>query len=160
MQRAVALLFQRIAACGVCSLLAVFFICPSIVHACGNEAKNPATQGIQVRAYDIPPHLTEEERSWFITFQEGNILSKGWQAITAELMEKTAPEQRAEQKIALANLGEKIGSEWCRPNAVRRVNSSMLKEWGDILHNTANHEPQQLASAIASINRELDAILD
>ena len=92
-----------------------FFICPSIVHACGNEAKNPATQGIQVRAYDIPPHLTEEERSWFITFQEGNILSKGWQAITAELMEKTAPEQRAEQKIALANLGKKSGANGVVP---------------------------------------------
>jgi hypothetical protein len=50
--------------------------------------------------------------------------------------------------------------EWCRPNAVRKVNSSMLQEWGDILKKTARKNPQQLASAIAYIDQELDAVLD
>lgn len=110
--------------------------------------------------YAIPAHLTEEERSWFITFQEGNFLSEGWQAISAEIMAKTPPEQQSSQKIALANLGQKIGMEWCRPNAVRRVNSSMLKEWGDILRKTARTNPRQLSSAIAFIDREVNSALD
>jgi hypothetical protein len=75
-------------------------------------------------------------------------------------MAKTPPEQQASQKVALDNLGRKIGMEWCRPNAVRKVNSSMLKEWGDILRKTARTNPQELPSAIAFIDRKVDAVLD
>ena len=50
--------------------------------------------------------------------------------------------------------------EWCRPNGVRRVNASMLKEWGDILRKTARSNPRQLASAIAYIDQEVDSALD
>ncbi len=112
------------------------------------------------RPYDIPSRLNAEERKWFITFQEGNFLSEGWQSISAEIMSKTPLEQQPEQKRALARLGNKIGTEWCRANAVRRVNSSMLKEWGDILRKTARTNPRKLASAIAYINQEVDAVLD
>ena len=111
-------------------------------------------------SYTIPAHLTVEERRWFKTFQEGNFLSDGWQSISAEIMSRTPPEQQAAQKIALENLGNKIGMEWARPNAVRKVNSSMLKEWGDILRKTARSNPRQLASAIAYIDREVDSVLD
>lgn len=110
--------------------------------------------------YEIPAQLTAEERDWFKTFQEGNFLSEGWQSIASEIMSRTPPEQQPGQKIALDNLGKKIGMEWCRPNAIRRVNSSMLKEWGDILRKTARTNPQQLASAIAYIDREVDSVLD
>lgn len=110
--------------------------------------------------YEVPAHLTSEEKKWFRVFQDGNFLSIGWQEISAEIMAKTPPEQQPSQKRALENLGRKIGLEWCRPNAVRRVNSSMLSEWGDILRKTARTNPRQLASAIAFIDREVDAVLD
>jgi hypothetical protein len=128
--------------------------------ACAEEVQPATHKEVQVPVYEIPDHLTEKERKWFITFQEGNFLSQGWQAISAEIMAKTPPAQQPEQKIALAKLGNKIGTEWCRPNAVRRVNSSMLKEWGDILRKTAKKKPQQLTAAIAYINQEVDAVLD
>lgn len=124
------------------------------------DAQTVSPQGQAVPHYEIPAHLTAEEKSWFVTFQEGNFLSEGWQSISAEIMSKTPPEQQPAQKTALENLGRKIGMEWCRANAVRRVNSSMLKEWGDILRKTARTNPQHLASAIAFIDREVDSVLD
>lgn len=120
----------------------------------------PASKKRVAYAYVVPAHLTPEERGWFKTFQEGNILSIGWQEISAEIMDKTPPEQKEAQLVALENLGTKIGLEWCRPNAVRKVNSSMLKQWGDILRNTARTNPEQLASAIAFIDRKVDSVLD
>ncbi|WP_310598698.1 hypothetical protein [Desulfobulbus sp.] len=111
-------------------------------------------------SYEIPSSLNSEERKWFQIFQEGNLLSEGWQDISAEILAKTPPEQRPAQKVALDNLGKKIGMEWCRPNAVRRVDSSMLVAWGDILRTTARKNPQQLAMAIAYIDQKVDAALD
>ncbi|MGD9948360.1 MAG: hypothetical protein AB7U29_07755 [Desulfobulbus sp.] len=124
------------------------------------DVQTVASQKEAFPPYEIPAQLTAEEKSWFKTFQEGNILSEGWQSIAAEIMAKTPPEQQPVQKIALDNLGKKIGMEWCRPNAVRRVNSSMLKEWGDILRKTARTNPRQLASAIAYIDQKVDSVLD
>jgi len=113
-----------------------------------------------VYAYEIPALLNQEERKWFQVFQEGNLLSEGWQDISAEILARTPPEQRPAQKVALDNLGRKIGMEWCRPNSVRKVNSSMLMAWGDILRTTARKNPQQLAKAIAYIDQKVDAALD
>ncbi len=110
--------------------------------------------------YEIPASLNADERKWFKIFQEGNLLSEGWQSISAELLAKTPPEQRPAQKVALDNLGRKIGMEWCRANAVRKVDSAMLSTWGDILRTTARTNPQQLAKAIAFIDQKVDAALD
>ena len=110
--------------------------------------------------YQIPAKLSPEEKTWFKVFQEGNFLSIGWQEISAEIMAKTPPEQQQAQRAALENLGNKIGMEWCRPNGIRKVDSSMLVEWGDILRTTARKNPQQLAKAIASIDQKVDAVLD
>jgi hypothetical protein len=124
------------------------------------DAQAALTDRKPVYRYEIPEGLSPEEKNWFKTFQEGNFLSEGWQEISAEIMAKTAPEQRAMQKVALDNLGRKIGLEWCRPNSIRKVNSSMLQEWGDILRKTARTNPQKLAWAIAYIDQEVDAVLD
>jgi len=129
-----------------------------LTHA--SEAQAALTGRTSVYRYEIPESLSPEEKNWFKTFQEGNFLSEGWQQISAEIMAKTPPEQRSAQKIALDNLGKKIGMEWSRANDVRKVDSTMLQEWGDILRTTARKNPQQLASAIAYIDQEVDAVLD
>jgi hypothetical protein len=141
---------------GLCLLL-LFSHAPS----CASEAQAALTTGrTQGRHYEIPSQLNSEERRWFRVFQEGNFLSDGWQDISTEILAKTPPEQRQEQKTALEHLGNKIGLEWSRPNTVRKVDSSMLQEWGDILRKTARSNPKQLAKAIAYIDQEVDAVLD
>ena len=126
-----------------------------------NEAQAALTGGrMSEHRYEIPAQLNPEERRWFKVFQEGNFLSDGWQDIATDILAKTPPEQRLEQKKALEHLGYKIGLEWCRPNAVRKVDSSMLQEWGDILRKTARNNPKLLAKAIAYIDQEVDAVLD
>lgn len=107
-----------------------------------------------------PKPLPPEEAGWFKTFLDGNILSKGWREISAEIMTDLPPEQRSAQKVLLDNLGRKIGMEWSRPNSVRRINSRMLLHWGDELRKAAHQDPRQLAATIAGINREVDSILD
>lgn len=125
------------------------------------DAGTPASDSGQVaHTYEIPPQLSPEERIWFKVFQEGNYISRGWQNICAEILAKTPPEQRSMQQVALDNLGRKIGMEWARPNSVRKVTSSMLLEWGDILRQTARTNPSELSRAIASINQKVDAVLN
>lgn len=132
----------------------------NVTQAAAGEAQASTLSRGAGYHYEIPANLSPEEKTWFKVFQEGNFLSIGWQEISAEIMAKTPPEQRSTQKAALENLGNKIGMEWCRPNRVRKVDSSMLVEWGDILRKTARKNPQQLAKAIAYIDQEVDAVLD
>lgn len=112
------------------------------------------------QSYTIPEHLSDEEKRWFKTFHEGNFLSEGWQEITAYLLARTPAEQRAAQKNALDNLGMKIALEWCRDNDVRKVDSSMLQEWGGLLKKTANTNPVDLPKTIAYIDDEVESVLD
>jgi hypothetical protein len=125
-----------------------------------NEAQAALTGRTTAYRYEIPESLTSEEKSWFKVFQDGNILAMGWQEISTEILARTSPDKRQEQRIALESLGRKIGMEWCRQNRVRKVNTSMLQEWGGVLRKTAKKNPQQLAQAITYINQELDAVLD
>lgn len=148
---------MRIKIIGIAVFLSVQIL-GTASHA--NEAQAALTGRTIGCRYEIPENLTPEEKSWFKTFQEGNILSMGWQAITNEILAKMSPEQRQAQKIALDNLGKKIGMEWSRQNRVRKVDTSMLQEWGGLLRKTAKKDPQQLAQAITFINQELDAVLD
>jgi hypothetical protein len=142
------------------TLFLVVAMAGNVVPSSAGEAQAALTGSRSEYHYAIPAELSPEEKTWFKVFQEGNILSIGWQEISAEIMAKTPPEQQQEQRTALENLGNKIGIEWSRPNAVRKVNSSMLLEWGDILRKTARKNPQQLAKAIAYIDHQVDAVLD
>lgn len=144
----------------IAGMVFLLTVLASASFAAANEAQAALMGHAGGQSYEIPAKLTPEERTWFKTFQEGNLLSIGWQEISAELLAKTPPEQRPAQKAALDNLGKKIGMEWCRPNGVRKVDSSMLLEWGDILRQTARKNPKQLAKAIAYIDQEVDAVLD
>jgi hypothetical protein len=129
-------------------------------RASASEAQAALVGGSAGHRYVIPARLSADEQRWFKVFQNGNFISEGWQEISAEILAKTPPEQRPAQKEALDNLGTKIGMEWCRPNGVRKVDSSKLLEWGDILRKTARTNPQQLAKAIDYIDQEVDAVLD
>ena len=108
----------------------------------------------------VPGYLSDEEKQWFKTFYEGNLLADGWHEITAYLLSRTPEEERAAQRVALDNLGRKIVLEWARPNDVRKVDTDMLRDWGGVLKKTARENPEQLARVIAVIDQEVEAALD
>ena len=104
--------------------------------------------------------LTAEEREWYKTFQEGTFVFSGWKQISKEILESTPAELREHQRKRLEQLGRKIGMEWSRENAVRRVDNKMLMEWGDELKKTARTNPEHLPEVIASIDEQLNSILN
>jgi len=104
--------------------------------------------------------LSQEERKWFKTFQDGTFLVDGWKEITRELLNSTPKRLRESQKKHLEQLGLKIGLEWSKSNSIRRVDTKMLQQWGKALKKTAKKNPGQLPEIIASIDQELDEILN
>ncbi len=125
-----------------------------------NEAQASLMGRPVASSYVVPENLTPDEKFWFKVFQEGNMLVEGWQEISAIILDHTSAEQRQAQRVALEHLGEKIGLEWCRPNKVRKVTTSMLQDWGRLLRKTAKKNPQQLAQALVIIDKQVDAALD
>ena len=105
-------------------------------------------------------NLSLEEQRWFNTFLEGTLLIDGWKEITEEILASTPQELRENQRKHLDQLGTKIGLEWSRDNATRRVDNGKLQQWGEILKKTAKKNPEQLAEVIASIDQEVNNILN
>jgi len=104
--------------------------------------------------------LSVEERAWYKTFQEGTFLIEGWKDITKNILAHTPEKLRQHQRCRLEQLGHKIGMEWSRENAIRRVDNSMLQQWGKELKKAAKKNPRQLPEVIASIDQQLDEILN
>ncbi|WP_319547606.1 hypothetical protein [Desulfogranum marinum] len=110
------------------------------------------------KQYTIPAGLTKNERQWFIKFQEGNFFVDGWQDITISILEKTPVAEQPKQKKLLAELGNKIGTEWCKDNDIRKIDTDMLKIWGKQLKNTAKKNPDHLETVLVAISNELDSL--
>ena len=141
----------------------IFILCLTALSALAPSARaNTAQAALTGGAggYEVPAHLSAEEKRWFKTFYEGNLLADGWHEITAYLLSRTPEQERAAQREALDNLGRKIVLEWARPNYVRKVDTDMLRDWGGVLKETARENPEQLARVIAAIDQEVEAALD
>jgi hypothetical protein len=122
--------------------------------------QEPAVSSSQTNCSSDFNGLTVEEQQWYKTFQEGTFLVAGWKDITKEILANTPEELREHQQHRLEQLGRKIGMEWSKENAVRRVDNRMLKQWGKELKKAAKKNPTQLPEVIASIDQQLDDLLN
>lgn len=113
---------------------------------------------IYTHQYDLS-NLTPDEKKWFNTFLEGTFFADGWQEISHNILLKIDAEEREAQRAVLNRLGYKIGLEWCRDNDERRINTPMLRKWGDQLQTTAEEEPRLLVEILKDINGEVDSLL-
>ncbi len=104
--------------------------------------------------------LSPEELRWYRTFMKGTMLFDGWEKISQEILASAPPHVREQQRQQLAILGQKIGAEWCKDNAIRKVDNDMLKKWGKLLKKTAKKSPEQLPEVIASIDRQVSDLLN
>ena len=93
-------------------------------------------------------------------FLEGTFYTDGWHQICQDILSAIPEGQRADYKLLVNELGEKIGREWAKNNEVRRIDNSQLLEWGDRLKEVASEEPERLAEAISNITVEVEIILD
>lgn len=104
--------------------------------------------------------LNPQERRWFIKFIEGTFFTDGWQEIASDILVSLPDEIRQEKKRKLLELGNKIGREWCKDNDIRRIDTGMLKKWGDMLKSASRDKPHHLLRMIEHINSEVDSIID
>lgn len=109
--------------------------------------------------YQIPGNITEEEKKWYKTFQEGNLLADGWVDISKDILARLPTEHHTKQQENLLQLGDKIGREWTKHNKTRKINTDMLKKWGQALKDASKKNPEALTAAITDIDRQVDTIL-
>jgi len=143
--------------------LAVFFISLCLFFSgsvVAGSVEDTAVFSVQPDSVLTLDNLSQEERKWFKTFQDGTFFVDGWIDITKELLASTPEGLRESQKKHLEQLGLKIGLEWCKSNAIRRVDTKMLQQWGKSLKKTARKNPEQLSEIIVSIDQEVDNILN
>ncbi|WP_417914435.1 hypothetical protein [Candidatus Electronema sp. JM] len=104
--------------------------------------------------------LSPKEQAWFETFQKGTIYAKGWREITAELVAKAPAEIKCDLRQRLDALGAKIGREWSKNNTIRKIDSAMLRQWGDMLEEAAEREPEKISQAVDNLDRKVLALLN
>jgi hypothetical protein len=102
---------------------------------------------------------TQEEQEWYKKFYEGTFLVKGWKGRMEEILQAVPSQNKEAIRDSLESLGEKIGREWSKENRVRRIDSAMLKQWGEALGRAKKIKPDILAQEIAKIGAEVDKIL-
>ena len=112
-----------------------------------------------VGKYDLS-NMTDEEREWFATFLNGNLFADGWEQISIDIISNTKPHEREHQQVKLYELGFKIGSEWCKGNDSRRIDTSMLRKWGKELKLTAEKTPHLLSEVLHQINEEVEKLIN
>jgi hypothetical protein len=102
---------------------------------------------------------SKQERDWLKKFYEGTFLVKGWKAQMRELLQDFEGAQKDATNDLLNALGAKIGQEWSKDNAVRRIDTAKLQQWGASLTNARKKGPDALIAEIQAIDQTVDEIL-
>ncbi|MCI5125114.1 MAG: hypothetical protein D3925_11730 [Candidatus Electrothrix sp. AR5] len=108
-----------------------------------------------------PEQLSEDEKEWFSTFQEGTFYVQGWKEITSEVLKKIQQKNKKEElQRSLNYLGILIGCEWSKSNDIRRIDTDMLERWGSELQKTAEKKPSELPVLIADIRQKVFKLVE
>jgi hypothetical protein len=102
---------------------------------------------------------SKHEQEWLRKFYEGTFLVKGWKAQTRELLIDFQGNEKDAISDLLGHLGEKIGREWAKDNAVRRIDTVQLQQWGASLINARKKGKHVLAEEIRRIDKTVDRML-
>jgi hypothetical protein len=102
---------------------------------------------------------TKNEQEWYKKFFEGTFLVKGWNARVKEVLKVVPDTDKASLEASLARVGEKIGREWSKDNQVRRIDTAMLKQWGEALASAKRVGPDRLVQEIEKIDAQVDDLL-
>jgi hypothetical protein len=76
----------------------------------------------------------EQYRGWVQTFYNGNLLSEGWSKFGEVTVSTVKSAARRHAVIAQINeLGRIIGLEWAKDSSVRKITTSDLRRWNEVL---------------------------
>lgn len=100
---------------------------------------------------------TEEEN--YQKFLKGVFWIKGWNSRVKEILQTVPDEDRVEMKKLLAELGEKIGREWAKDSGIRKIDSEMLKIWGNQLKQAVVIGPTHLVKQLRELERDVAKII-
>ncbi len=103
--------------------------------------------------------LNEEEKSWYIKFKEGVLFFDGWNTISNKILSVFPVEAQEEKRASVQRLGIKIGTEWCRENEIRKINTNMLKAWGSRIREAVDLGALETETVLKEIETEVDLIL-
>jgi hypothetical protein len=103
--------------------------------------------------------LEEDERQWYRRFQEGVMFFDGWSEISGELLEAYPREQIADRTPIIQRLGIKIGTEWCKDNEIRKIDTPMLQSWGKRLRESIKRGHDIITQTLLEIEGEVDMLL-
>ncbi|MBU1231950.1 MAG: hypothetical protein KKD01_15245 [Proteobacteria bacterium] len=103
--------------------------------------------------------LNSDEQKWYNKFQKGGLFFDGWQDISQDVVAKVPEEEKVKTKLTMQVLGDKIGSEWCKKNEIRKISTDMLKQWGNQLRKAVASSSSQIAPVLHSIEYEVDELL-
>jgi hypothetical protein len=102
---------------------------------------------------------SKQERDWLKKFYEGTFLVKGWNAQMRDLLQDFQGQEKDAANDLLSDLGEKIGREWSKDNAVRRIDTAKLQHWGASLTSARKKGPEALIAEIRAIGQTVDEML-
>lgn len=95
---------------------------------------------------------------WVIRFYEGwPMFPAGWRDTETQLLEGVNDERYPIIKAKLSYLGHLVSGEWAKDNGVRRIHSSMLMVWGQLLREA--HEDAEKERIIDHVTDDVLALL-
>ncbi len=103
--------------------------------------------------------LSDDEKKWYIKFQKGLMFFDGWQEISLDILSVIPREEQSDTQYLLKTIGVKIGTEWCRENSIRRIDTDQLQSWGKRLRKAKKETPGTILDTLNLIEREVDALL-
>ena len=77
----------------------------------------------------------------------------------SEMLQQMPPEKKEQIRELLESLGKKIGYEWAKDNEIRKINNSMLQQWGHDLRIAAKNGSDTLIARIRFLDSEVNGLL-
>ena len=102
---------------------------------------------------------SKHEKEWYRKFQEGTFLRRGWQSRKKDILAAVPHGKKKEVDTLLEDLGKKIGKEWAKEKHIRRIDTSMLQRWGEVLKKSKSKGPDILLADIEKLDAEVDDML-
>lgn len=140
----------------------------ALLAACAVRAPEPAwPDGIphrdffraewQASAANQDYQSADEYLLWITRFYEGFNLAPGWLDMTEQVLARLPQAEHEWVTARLFELGGRIGREWAKDNAVRRLNTRSAAVWRDALLEALARD--ELETYLDRLSGDVDALL-